>query len=123
MKIRSVVVPAAVSFVSGVFLWLGASLASGRREPWDSSLYWAGAYPVSLAICVAIALFFPRRPWLWAIVLFEGQFVGMVLRNGELGGLWPLGMAMFAVLAVPGVVLAGLVARLRKPQSPPPPGP
>lgn len=35
----------------------------------------------------------------------------MCLRNGELGGLWPLGMIMFAVIALPGVLAAHIAAR------------
>ncbi len=118
--------PALVAFVAGVFLWLGASFASGRREPWDSAAYWMGAYPVATGLCIALALFFPARPWLWAFALFAGQFVGMILRNGEAGGLWPLGLAMFAVLALPGAFLGSLVAKLRRPKppaEPPPPAP
>jgi hypothetical protein len=45
-------------------------------------------------------------------VLFEAQFMAMWVRNGELGNLWPLGMALFAVIAVPGLFAANLTARL-----------
>ena len=38
----------------------------------------------------------------------------MCMRNGELAGLWPLGLALFAVLALPGVVHATVAARFRK---------
>lgn len=54
---------------------------------------------------------FPERPWRWPLVLFAAQFVAMCLLNGELGNLWPLGMALFAVLALPGIVAAKVAAR------------
>lgn len=37
----------------------------------------------------------------------------MCVGNGELGHLWPLGMAFFAVIALPAVFAARLAARLR----------
>ena len=48
------------------------------------------------------------------LVLFASQFLAMCVRNGELGSLWPLGLALFAVLALPGVVLATVAARFRR---------
>lgn len=44
-------------------------------------------------------------------MLFEAQFVAMALRNGEVGGLWPLGMLLFAAMALPGIAAARLAAR------------
>ena len=40
------------------------------------------------------------------LVLFGSQFLAMSLRNGELGGLWPLGILMFGLIALPGVLAA-----------------
>lgn len=70
---------------------------------------------MALVACAALGGACPDRPWRWALALFEGQFVGMLIRNGELGGLWPLGMLLFAVLAVPGVgaAYAGRAVRRR----------
>jgi hypothetical protein len=44
------------------------------------------------------------------LILFESQFVGMCIRNGELGNLWPFGMAMFALVALPGVLTAKITS-------------
>jgi hypothetical protein len=43
--------------------------------------------------------------------LFAGQFVAMVIRSDELGGLWPLGLVLFGVLALPAIVAARIAAR------------
>src|SRR4051812_30573788 len=110
MSNRRVAVPAAVAIAVGITLWLASSISTGKREAWDSSAYWGIAYPTAVLACAFLGYFFPDRPWRWAIALFEAQFLAMCLRNGELGGLWPLGLAMFAVIALPGVVAARFAA-------------
>jgi len=40
----------------------------------------------------------------------------MTIRSGELGGLWPLGMLLFAVLALPGLVAAKVASLIRPPR-------
>jgi hypothetical protein len=57
---------------------------------------------------------YPERPWRWALVLFESQFLAMCIRNGELGNLWPLGMAVFAIIALPGIAAAKLASRFSR---------
>jgi hypothetical protein len=36
--------------VAGALVWVEASVLSGRREAWDSSLYWTMGYPVAIAL-------------------------------------------------------------------------
>ena len=31
-------------------LWVATTVVSGRREAWDSPLYWSAAYPLGIAI-------------------------------------------------------------------------
>jgi hypothetical protein len=45
------------------------------------------------------------------LTLFAAQFVAMRLRNGEIGGLWPLGPVLFSVRALPAIVVAKQVVR------------
>ena len=75
------------------------STASGRREAWDSDLYFSLALP---AIGLAVALLgflIPQRPWRWAFVPFGGQAVVAFLQNPT-GSLLPLGLVVFAVFGV-----------------------
>jgi hypothetical protein len=110
-----------LAVVAGMALWFSVSLMSGRREAWDSSFFWAIGYPAAIAASGVLGYFFPRRAWRWSLTLFLAQFVAMVIRDGELGSLWPLGMMLFAVLAVPGMVTATIASSIRasgeKPQS------
>ena len=112
MTMRRVIVPVAIAVVVGAALWFAASALTGKREAWDASAYWAVAYPVAIVGCAILGYFYPERPWRWAVVLFESQFLAMCVRNGELGSLWPMGMVMFAVIALPGVAAATFAARL-----------
>jgi hypothetical protein len=111
---QSLVLPFVLAAIGGVVLWIAASFISGKREAWDAGFYWTVAYPAAIALSGLLGFLWPKASWRWPLVLFLFQFVGMVIRNAELGGLWPLGMILFAVLSVPGVVLARLAARFRE---------
>ena len=105
--------PYCVALAGGAALWLGTMAASGRREAWDSPLYWSAAYPLCIALAAALAYAAPERPWRWALAVMLVQPVVMVLTSGRDFGLLPLGLILFGVLAVPPVLVARLVASLR----------
>jgi hypothetical protein len=107
----------ALAALAGVGAWSLAALVTQKREPWDSGLYWFLFYPLMLAAAAALSYRHPQRPALIAVVLFEAQFVAMCIADRELGNLWPLGMLLFAVLALPGVAAARWAAR-RSPYNP-----
>jgi hypothetical protein len=98
---------------AGLGLWFIGAEISGRREAWDSGIYWAVFYPISIVACGVLGYLFPERAWRWAPAFFLGQCVAMLLRNGELGNLFPLGLILFGILSLPGVVVAKLGARLK----------
>ena len=103
-----------IAAVAGMALWFVAGFLTGVREPWDSSAYWLLVYPIAIAGCAFLGYRFPERPWRGPLVLFEAQFLGMCLRNGELGNLWPMGLALFAVISIPGILGAKLAAHFRE---------
>jgi type IV secretory pathway TrbD component len=39
--------PAAIAAATGLLPWWIVAAATGRREPWDASLYWVVAYPLA----------------------------------------------------------------------------
>ena len=55
----------AFAAVAGALIWAGASVLSGRREAWDSSLYWTLGYPVAIASGGVIGYLATDRPWRW----------------------------------------------------------
>ena len=60
---RSSVRPWGLAIGLGIALWLLASAVTGRREPWDSSMYWQLVYPLSLLGAMALAWAYPARAW------------------------------------------------------------
>ena len=107
----------AAAAIGGVLLWLGASALGGRREAWDSSLYWVVAYPASIVVAGVVAVFASVRPWRWGLTIMLAQAVTLAITSMSFG-LLPLGMILFAILAVPpmlgALVGAAVGARLRR---------
>ena len=64
-----------------LLFWEVANRQLGTREPWDSPDYLA-AYGCSLALAPLASLVFPRRAWLWGIIITFSQIVIMGIHNG-----------------------------------------
>jgi predicted cobalt transporter CbtA len=101
-----------VAVIGGAALWLATAALSGRREAWDSSLYWSVAYPLAIASAGALGYLAPERPWRWGATLMLTQAVILAVMASSFG-LLPLGLILFGVLAVPPAVLAAVGARIR----------
>jgi hypothetical protein len=91
---------------AGAVLWVGATALGGRREAWDSSLYWTVAYPAGIVLGCVFGYLATERPWRWGLTLMIAQAITLAVMTFEFG-LLPLGLIMFGVLAVPPM-LAGL---------------
>ncbi len=103
-----------VSIGSGIALELVIRSLSGRREAWDSGLYWTLGLPAVLLISVLLGLLARRRDWLWTFLIVPSQVTTMMVMNGELGGLWPLTAGLSAILSAPFVGAAFIGSRLRR---------
>lgn len=109
---RPTALPAGLALVAGILVWLMVALSSPRREAWDDPLYWWAAYPVCLVLAGLLGAAFPHRPWRWALLLFQGQVIAMLLLSDQIGSLWLPGLVMFAVLALPAMAVAQLAGKL-----------
>ena len=99
----------------GAGLWVATAAFTGKREAWDSSLYWAAAYPAAFAAAAVLGFLVPRRPWRWALTLMVAQAVTMAVAAADVS-LLPLGLILFAILSVPlcaGAFLGALLQRWR----------
>jgi hypothetical protein len=105
--------PYAIASIAGMALWFAASAVAGRQEAWDAGIYWSLFYPLAIGACGLLGYLFPERPWRWPVALFLAQCVAMMLRSGEIGNLFPLGVFLFGVLSLPGVAVARFGARVR----------
>jgi hypothetical protein len=117
MSARNSTIPVSIAAIAGAGLWYAAAMTTGRREPWDATAFWVAAYPAAILTCALLGYRYPERAWRWALVLFASQFLAMCVRNGELGSLWPLGMALFGIVALPGVVVARFASRFGAPRA------
>ena len=101
-----------VAIVGGALLWLLTTALSGRTEAWDSALYWTVAYPLAIVLAGVLGYQAPERPWRWGLAVMLVQAVVLALTASGFG-LLPLGLIMFAVLALPAIGAATLAARIR----------
>jgi len=99
--------------VTGVALELGIHALTGRREAWDSSLYWVAGLPIVLAASAALGFLSVQRDWMWAALIIPSQVTTMMVRSGEIGGLWPLALVFGAILGTPFVVASFVGSRFR----------
>lgn len=103
--------PAAV-LVLAALIWAIAARLAWPREIWDvPGFWWAWGVATLLAGAGGWML---RRPVVAAALAFGPLVavlaVGAVLSGGGIG-LWPMALAAAAVLALPGLGLAALIAR------------
>jgi hypothetical protein len=103
----------AIAVATGAGLWLAVMLISGRREAWDSPMYWMAAYPAGIAVAGILGYLAPQQPWRWSLVLMSAEAVTMAVAASSFG-LLPLGLIMFGILALPGVAAAALAAAARR---------
>ncbi len=101
----------AVAAVVGAATWLVVSTIGGRREAWDSELYFSVALPAIGALTALLGFLLPHRPWRWAFVPFGGQALVALLQNPT-GGLLPLGLIVFGFFGVACLIPAYVGAKL-----------
>src|SRR5512141_2871631 len=85
--------------LAGAGLWLGMAQATGRREAWDTPLYGTLALPAAYALLAGLGYVASRAAWRWPLLLFGGQLLAALVRDGGRASLLPLGLAALAFLA------------------------
>lgn len=98
----------------GVCLELAVHLATGRREAWDSGLYWTVGLPAAAAAALGLGYLARGSDWKWTLLVVPGQVLAMMVRNMEFGSLWPLTLALSAVLSAPFLIAAFIGSRFRR---------
>jgi len=98
---------------SGILVWILVSSYSGRREAWDSALYFTFGIPALCLVAGVLGFVEPKKPWRWGIVPFLGQAIAMFTAQG-FGNLWPLGMVAFGIFSIPSLITAKVGAAIAK---------
>ncbi len=89
--------------------WLVPWLLLGRKEAWDHGTYFMVSIPIMSAIAAYAAFRAKSGWWRWPLTLVLAQFATALLLNG-LGNLFPLGIIVFAIFAVPMAITAAIAA-------------
>ena len=102
-----------VAVATGVLLEIGVFLVSGRREAWDSPVFWTAGLPIAALIALALGFAAAGRDWLWTAIIAPCQILTMMARSGEIGSLWPLTLVLSFILSAPFVAVAFVGSRFR----------
>ena len=97
------------AIICGVSVWIFVSAVSGKKEAWDSGLYFSVGMSVVCVMSAVLGFSEPSRSWRWGVTPLVGQFFWMLLTQGP-GNLLPLGVVAFAILSVPSIITAQIGA-------------
>jgi hypothetical protein len=98
------------ALATGAALWIIGSAVAGGREAWDGPLYFPWLYLLALAAAGVLARRHPAYPVRIAFAVFGGQLLVLFALNPG-GGLLPLGVILFAIMALPAVLVAKWASR------------
>ena len=103
----------AAAITLGAVSWLVVAHVTGRREAWDSELYFTAVLPSMALLAGLLAFVAPERPWQWAFWPFAGQAAVAFIQNPT-ASLMPLGLIVFAFFGAFCLIPAYLGAWLRR---------
>jgi hypothetical protein len=109
-KLSDQYVPYIVSALSGLGVCLAISIITGRKEAWDSGVYFSVGIPIMCALIFAISYFFPIHTWRWTLSMAVGQSLAIASGGGSLN-LLPLSIVAMTIVSIPQFV-TGFVASL-----------
>jgi peptidoglycan/LPS O-acetylase OafA/YrhL len=103
----------AIAALAGGAGWLVISKLTGKREAWDSDLYFSWFLPSIWLIIGVLAYYVPERSWRWAFIPFGAQAVVAFVQNPT-ASLLPLGLMVFAVYGALCLIPAVIGMSIRK---------
>jgi hypothetical protein len=85
--------------LTGAATWFYIASAGGRREAWDSDLYFSVGLPVIALVAAVLGFLVPHRAWRWAFVPFGAQALAAFVQNPT-ANLLPIGLIVFGFFGV-----------------------
>ena len=82
----------------GLAVWVLITSLTGRREAWDSPVFWWFGVPAMLALNAAAGFMEPERIVMKGLVSVALQPAAMAVKTGEIGSMFPFGLIVFAAL-------------------------
>jgi hypothetical protein len=110
---RPAILPFSLAALAGFSVCLAITFATGRKEAWDSSLYFVAGIPAMCALVLPIAWAWPASAWRWAIGMALGQSIALLMGGGSFS-LWPLTLIAMTVLSLPQAALAIVAGRWKQ---------
>ena len=98
---------------AAVAAWLVPWLLLDGKEAWDHWSYFLVAIPVMTIVAAYAGYSAKTGAWRWPLVLIAGQAVTLLLLEG-LGNLFPLGLVVFVIFAIPMMIAAVIGAWLSR---------
>ncbi len=95
----------------GAMTWVVVAALGGRREAWDSPLYFGFALPFLALVVAVVAGLVPVRVWRWAMFPFWAQALVAFLQNPT-ANLLPLGLIVFSVFGALFLIPAAIGAQI-----------
>lgn len=102
----------AVTLKVGVVFWVLVAWWTPGGEPWDAPAFWTVVYPIALVIAAVLGALFPKRAWLWGLLLMALQVPVVAVMTGS-GPLLLAGLLYALVLALPAMAIAGAAGAIR----------
>ena len=102
----------AVTLKVGVVFWVLVAWRTPGGEPWDAPAFWTVVYPIALGIAAVLGACFPRKAWLWGLLLMVLQVPVVAVMSG-VGPLLLAGLVYALVLALPAMAIAWASGLLR----------
>lgn len=109
-----------LAIATGVAVELIVGWASGRREAWDSAVYWQVGFPATALVALGIG-FVAGRFWYLTAAIVPAQVFTMIARSGDLDfSLWPLTVVFSSILGLPFIAAAFIGSLVRRAVTKPP---
>jgi peptidoglycan/LPS O-acetylase OafA/YrhL len=115
MSGKSTLLPSALAAATGIASWEIVRQLGARREAWDDPLYWQVGFPLLIVVAFVLGAVWRERPWRWGVLIVAAQAVwslGLAFLRDGVPNLWPLGLVMFALMALPCVAAAYVGSRV-----------
>lgn len=97
---RGTLLPYTAAVLAGLGICLAIAAFTNRNEAWDSGLYYSVGIPLMCLVILALAFFFPHKPWRWTLAMAAGQLAS-ALFNGSSLSLWPLALIFMTFVSIP----------------------
>ena len=109
-KLNHQYIPYVASALAGLGVCLAITIVTGRKEAWDSGVYFFVGIPIMCALIFVISYRFPTHAWRWTLSMAVGQSLAIASAAGSLN-LWPLSIVAMTVVSIPQFI-TGFVASL-----------